>query len=264
MKTIYVFMSEMDNSTLICNSDNLDKFNQSKNKTIKVSPQLQIKPWSLIGQFEFQREQTANEFEQFLKTKNGIEFIDKHIFFNPLTELKKLLAVLPKSSQLYVMGGFSLDGHLGKFTRKHNDVDVICWRKDVNIIKKALKKIGYKVREKYDKDNPKLPILIETDEENPAIEVKIIDELPNNNFKFHFNTPGQQIFPKKMLGPIHVSIEDIKFPVISLELIAELVKIGAQALKRIKKENPNLYKVLGAKIINSKKDLELIDKLMTK
>ena len=128
MKTIYVFMSEMDNSTLICNSDNLDKFNQSKNKTIKVSPQLQIKPWSLIGQFEFQREQTANEFEQFLKTKNGIEFIDKHIFFNPLTELKKLLAVLPKSSQLYVMGGFSLDGHLGKFTRKHNDVDVICWR----------------------------------------------------------------------------------------------------------------------------------------
>lgn len=264
MKTIYVFMSEMDNSTMICNSDNLDKFNQSKNKTIKVSPQFQIKPYSLLAQFEFQRKQTANEFEQFLKTKNGIEFINKQIFFNPLAELKKLLAVLPKSSQLYVIGGFSLDGHLGKLTRKHNDVDVICWRKDVNIVKKAIKKIGYKVREIYDKDNPKLSILLETDEENPAIEVKIIDEQPNNNFKFHFNTPDQQIFPKEMLGPIQVSIENIKFPTVSLELTAELVKIGARVLKRIKKGNPNLYKVLGAKIVNSKKDLKLIDKLMRK
>jgi len=263
MKTIYVFMSEMDNSTMICNSDNLGQFNKSRNKTIKVSPQLQIKPWSLLGQFDFQRDQTANNFEQFLKTKDGLEFIDKHVFFNPLFEFKKLLTVLPKSSQLYVMGGFALDGHLGKLTRKHNDIDVICWRKDVNIIKKALERIGYKVREKHDKDNHKLPILLETDEENPAIEVKIIDEQPNNSFRFHFNTPGQQIFPQKMLGPVQVSLEGIKFPVIRLELIAELVKIGTQVLKRIKKENPKLYKVLGSKIINNKKDLELIDKLMT-
>jgi len=264
MKTIYVFVSEMDNSTIICNSDNRNKFEQSKNKIIKVSPQLQIKPWSLLGQFEFQREQTAQDFEHFLKTKDGFEFIDKHVFFNPLSEFKKLLAVLPKSCELYVMGGFALDGHLGKLTRKHNDIDLICWRKDVNLLKKALKRIGYKVREKYDKDNPKLPILLETDEENPAMEVKIIDEQPNNNFKFNFNTPGQQIFPKKMLGPVQVSLEGIKIPVIRLELIAELTKTGTQTLKRIKKENPKLYKVLGAKIINNKKDLELVDKLMSK
>jgi len=257
-------MSEMDNSTMICNSDNLDKFNQSKNKTIKVSQQLQIKPWSLLGQFEFQRKQTAHKFEQFLKTKDGLEFIDKHVFFNPLSELKKLLVVLPKSCELYVMGGFALDGHLGKLTRKHNDIDLICWRKDVNIFKNALKQIGYKVRETYDKDNPKLPIILETDEENPAIEVKIIDEQPNNSFIFHFNTPGQQIFPKKMLGPVQVSLDGIKMPVIKLELIAELVKIGTQVLKKIKKENPKLYKVLGSKIINNKKDLELINKAMIK
>ena len=105
------------------------------------------------------------------------------------------------------MGGFALDGHLGKLTRKHNDVDLICWRKDVNIIKKVLERIGYKVREKYDKNNPKLPILLETDEENPAMDVKIIDEQPNNSFTFHFNTPGQQIFSKKMLGSSQVSLD---------------------------------------------------------
>jgi Aminoglycoside-2''-adenylyltransferase len=264
MKTIYIFVSEMDNSTMICNSDNFDTFNQNKNRTINVSQHLQIKPWELVGQFEFQREQTADKFELFLKTKDGLEFIDKHVFFDPLSELKKLLAVLPKSCELYVMGGFALDGHLGKLTRKHNDVDLICWRKDVNIFKKALKLIGYKVREKYDKDNPKLLILLETEEDNPAIEVKIIDKQPDNNFRFYFNTPGQQIFPKKMLGPVQVSLDGIKFPVIKLELIAELVKIGEQVLKRIKKENPKLYKVLGSKIINNKKDIELIDKLMVK
>ncbi|OGH66727.1 MAG: hypothetical protein A2983_00575 [Candidatus Magasanikbacteria bacterium RIFCSPLOWO2_01_FULL_40_15] len=126
---------------------------------------------------------------------------------NPLSELKRLLAVLPKSCPIYVMGGFALDGHLGKLTRKHNDVDLICWRKDVNIIKKVLERIGYKVREKYDKNNPKLPILLETDEENPAMDVKIIDEQPNNSFTFHFNTPGQQIFSKKMLGSSQVSLD---------------------------------------------------------
>lgn len=257
-------MSEMDNSVHICNSDNLAKFNQSKNKTIKVSQQLQIKPWSLLGQFEFQRDQTGNDFEQFLRTKDGLEFIDKHVLFNPLSELKKLLSVLPKSCPVYVMSGYAVDGHLGKLSRRHNDVDIICWRKNVNTVINSLMKIGYKVRKSFAKDNPKLSILLETDEENPAIEVKIIDEQPNNCFRFHFNIPGQQIFPNKMLGPVQVTLDGIKIPVIRLELLAELTKMGTRNLKQIKKENAKLYKVLGVKISNNKNDRKLINKLMKK
>jgi len=264
MKTIYIYKSEMNNAIHVCSDDNLDEFNKKRNKEITVSSELKIKPWEQICHFVFKRAQSANNFEQFLKTENGSKFIDEQILPNPLTELKKLLKTLPKTCEFYVMGGLALDGHLGKISRVHNDVDLICWRKDVSIFRKALGKIGYKVREHCIKDRPNLPRLLETDEEYPMIEVKIIDEQPNNYFQFHINCPGEQIYKKKLLGPKQVSLNGLKFPAISLELIDVLSELNRQNLKNIKKENPKLYKVLENKIDNAKSDGKIIKQLLNK
>lgn len=264
MKTIYIFKAEMDNSIHVCNDTDFGAFNRKQNKEISISPKLKIKPWELVCHFVFQREQSATDFEQYLKTKAGFEFANMHFFLNPLSELKKLLAILPKSTEFYVMGGLALDGHFGKISRRHDDLDLICWRKDIRIFKKALIQIGYKIRENYSEENSKLLRLIETDEEQPAIEVKIIDELPDNCFQFHAKGTFNQIFPKKLLGPKKVLLDGLKFPAISIQLIADLNNLNRQNLKKIKKENPKLYKVLGYKIDNIKKDHSLIKKLMSK
>lgn len=262
MKTICILKSELDGSIYVCSDADLESFNRHKNKEISIASAVKIRPWAFVGRFEFHISQAADEFANFLHTDEGRDFADKYLLLNPLSELKKLMAVLPKSCRFYVMGGLALDGHNGCVSRRHDDLDLVCWRKDVNIFRKALKKIGYKVRERYAKEDPHLLRLLETDEESPAIEVKIIDEQSNGCFQFHVNAPGVSIFPKKLLGPRYVSLEGLKFPAITLPLIAKLNELNRQNLKRIKKENPQLYKVLGYKIDNVESDGKIIKKLL--
>lgn len=152
MTAIHLFVSEIDNSLRVITDKELVAFENKQNKAIRISPKLKIKPWSSVCMLSFPRKQTAQEFKLFLETGAGAAFAKRHLFFDPLAELKKLLAVLPKSCQVYVMGGLALDAHAGKLTRPHNDADLICWRKDVNVVRTALRKIDYKVRGNYSQD----------------------------------------------------------------------------------------------------------------
>ncbi len=264
MNKLYIFKSEMTASVHVCSDNELAEFTRKHNRITRRNDNIPYQPWSLTCSMEFQREQTAADFRHFLETGAGMEFIRKHISFNPLSELRKLMAVLPKSCRFYLMGGLSLDGHLGKLSRPHDDVDLICWRKDLAIFQKALKKIGYKTRVIYSKKKPKLAILMETDEENPAIEVKIIDVKPDNCFQLNSNAPTPLIYPKKFLGPVMVTLDGLKFPAITLPFMLALNESGKQNLKRIKKENPKLYKLLGYKITNNKNDRQIIRNLLGK
>lgn len=260
MKKIYILVSELNYSLHICTSkSDFDNFLKKQNKPIRVSSELTIKPWSLLCNIEFPREQSVEHFNQFLKTKLGDEFARQYLFFNPLHELKKLLTVLPKSARVFVLGGLALDGYLGKYTRPHNDADLICWRKDVKAVKNALEKLGYGVREHYFEESPKIPYLLETDEDNPTISFFIIDEAPNNSFKFK-----REVLPKKYLGNKKVILENVEFTPVSLLFLDYLNKEGAKGLVKIKKNNPKLYKILGVKIFNNKNDRKLILGLMKK
>ena len=71
-----------------------------------------------------------------------------------------------------------------------------------------------------------------------------------------------QVFPKKILGPIKVTLDGIKFPAVDYQLLDALNKNAGQWFARTKKENPKLYKMLGYKISNYKNDRKLIDGLI--
>lgn len=261
-KIIYIIKSEKDNSFFVGNTIDLDKCIKNHNLG-RVIPSKNKLPWTLVSHFVFEREQPAYEFEKYLQSKQGTTFISKYFVLNPLFELKKLLLVIPKSVKVYVMGGLALDGHLGTLSRIHDDVDLICWRKDIKFVKKALKKLGYKIKENYFKDNSKIPYRFETDEENSAISFNIIDEELDNSFKIAFKSIPQT-FPKKFLGPVNVLLDEVKFPAVSVDLLDFLNKKASKNLKQIKKENPKLYNMLSSKIDNNKNDRRLINKLIKK
>ena len=89
MKTLHLLKSEANNVLHICDGDALEAFNKRRNKEITVSSNLTIKPWQQICRFEFQIEQAADEFKNYLKTDSGIDFAHRYFFLNPLSELKK-------------------------------------------------------------------------------------------------------------------------------------------------------------------------------
>jgi hypothetical protein len=196
-----------------------------------------------------------------LETDEGRGFADKHLFLNPLVELKRLLDVLPKSCPAYVIGGWAVDGHVGRVTRRHNDVDLMCWRRDRETVKAGLKKIGYKVREKRDTDGSGPVRMIETDEDNPVISFFVIDEVPGNEFRLVTNKVDST-FPISFLKPKRAKLYGIEFMAASLRLIDFLSKEGRKTLNKIRKSNPALYKVLGPKIASSRHDRKLISGIL--
>jgi hypothetical protein len=260
MKTIHVLISEMDSSFHACSSKaELDRFEKTRNKPIRVSPQLTIKPWSPLCNIEFPRERSVDHFNDFLHTKSGIEFANRHLCFNPLYELKKLLALLPKSVRVYVLGGLALDGYLGAYTRPHNDADLICWRKDIQTIRRALKKLGYGIKEHCFDDDPKRPYMLETDEDNPTISFFVIDKAPNSSFRFK-----RDVLPEKYLGHDKVNLEGVEFAPVGLPFLHYLNTEGAKSLRRIKQNNPKLYSGLGVKIANNRNDRKMIKRLLSR
>ena len=183
---------------------------------------------------------------------------------NPLLELSKLLKALPKSCLVYVMGGLALDGYYGSISRKHDDADLICWRKDVNTVQDALTNIGYKVDLNTFPDEPNLPYRFETTDDNHIISFNIIDEGPNDTFVMSFYHFPKQIFSKKFLGPINVLLDGINFSVVDYKLLDKLNKNIGEHFSRLKKDDPDLYNRLGYKIDNYNHDRKLLDKLCNK
>lgn len=183
---------------------------------------------------------------------------------NPLVELDKLLKVLPKPCLVYVMGGLALDGHYGCVSRKHDDADLICWRKDVNLVQDALKSLGYKADVNTFPDEPNLPYRFETNDDDHMISFNIIDEEQNDTFVMSFYHFPKQVFPKKFLGPISVSLNGINFSAVKYELLDKLNKNAGEYFNRLKKDDLDLYNRLGYKIDNYNHDRKLLDQLIEK
>lgn len=263
MKTVYIVKSELDGSFIIKSTNNFEQTIKPYQKIKKVG-KMEISPWEILCNIQFTDDRRAENFVDYLQSDAGKEFIITHFTRNSLLELKKILSVLPKSCHVYVIGGLAIDGYMGKFTREHNDVDLMCRRKDIEIIKNALKKIGYKTRSHYFKDDPQKAYYVETDEENPIISFLIMDKLPNDFFEISIGKNLHQIFSKKYLGSKKVIINGTEFPVADFKLLDYLNKKTKANLNRIKQENPKLYSVLGLKIINNHHDRKLLNQLMRK
>lgn len=263
MKIVYVLASTIDDKILVNSTNNLKRALKPYQKKKKVG-QIEINLWDQLCQIEFKDDKRAENFKDFLQSDAGQEFIITHLARNPLPELKKLISVLPKSVPYYIIGGLAIDGYMGKLTRMHNDADLMCWRKDLKSVEKALDKIGYKVNFHYFKDNHKKAYYIETKEENPIISFLIMDELPKNKFEISLGKMTHQVFPKSYLGSKKVKINNLEFPVVKLELIDFLNKKTKANLYKIKKDNPSLFNILGTKVINNKHDRQLLNQLKKK
>jgi hypothetical protein len=162
------------------------------------------------------------------------------------------------------MGGLALDGHIGKISRKHDDADLICWRKDVDTVQNALKNMGYQLDINIFPNEPHLPYRFETTDENHIISCNVIDEGLDNAFVISFYHFPKQIFPKKLLGPYDVSLDGISFLAVDHELLDTFNKNAGEYLNRLKKDNPDLYNRLGYKIDNYYHDRKLLDQLSKK
>ncbi|MBU2530122.1 MAG: hypothetical protein KKD35_03690 [Elusimicrobia bacterium] len=263
MKTVYIVKSELDGSFVIKSTNNFDQAIKNYQKIKKVG-KMEISLWELLCNIQFTDDRRADNFAEWLQSDVGKEFIITHFTRNSLLELKKLLSALPKSCPVYIIGGLAIDGYMGKLTREHNDADLLCWRKDIETIKSALKKIGFKTKIHYLKDETKKAYYIETNEENPIISFLVMDKVPNNSFEISIGKNLHQVFPKKYLSSKKVVINDVKFPVVGLELLDYFNKKTKANLNRIKKENPKLYSILGLKIINNNHDRKLLNELMKK
>ena len=178
-----------------------------------------------------------------------------------LAELKKLLKILPESISIYVIGGLALDGHFGKITRRHDDVDLICWRKDLPTIKKSLGKIGYNTKTYNLKKEPNFEFYITTTDKRNIITINVIDKKPNNKFEISYTHFPHKLYPVKLLGPRIVKLRDVIFPTVSLQLLKKLNNNRTKFLTKLKINDPELYQRLGYKVDNYFHDVKLINKL---
>lgn len=178
-----------------------------------------------------------------------------------LSVLKEFLIKIPSTSKVYIFGGLAVDGHRGKITRDHDDIDLICWRKDVKTVQKIIRKMGYGIKTSHHPENPKLVYsFVSTDKKN-LITFQIIDKKPNNSFEINFWHFPHQILPTKLLGPAYLTLEKTTFPAVTTKLLYKFNKNAGKYFKKIKKTNPKLYNELGYKLDNYFHDLKIIKKL---
>ncbi|MFH1405559.1 MAG: hypothetical protein ABIH21_05760 [Patescibacteria group bacterium] len=262
MPTVFVIKSELDDGLVIKTTNNLAKDLKPYQKIIKTKT-FQFNEWSLLCSLEFSDKQTASDMMSFLHTGSGFDFIINHLARNPLSLLKQVRSMFPKSLPFYVIGGLAVDGYLGKLSRMHNDLDLLCWRKDIPKAKATLGKLGFKqIKEYFMPDDPKQLRYFEPKDDNPIITFAVIDKLPENNFEMSLGKNLHESCPQQYLKKNNAQINDITFNSVSIECLDYFNKLNAGSLKKIKTNDPKLYKLLGPKIKNIKHDRKILNQLL--
>lgn len=178
--------------------------------------------------------------------------------------LQEFLNHLPSICQIYIFGGLAVDGYKGKLTRNHDDIDFICWRKDVKTVQDIIKRMGFGIKTSPHPENPKKVCSFVIDDKSEIITFQIIDKKPNDSFEINFWHFPHQVMNIKLLGPKYLTLEAVTFPAVSLELLSFFHNNASKYFEKIKKNNPELYKRLGYKLNNHFHNLEIINKLIKK
>lgn len=157
-----------------------------------------------------------------------------------------------------VFGGFAIDGIFGKFTRPHKDIDLLCFRRDVETIKDGLEKSGFEMAEVV---HPKEPLLIyklvSTDTQKSCT-CHILDEVLDNCFEISFYHFLRQRFPLYLIAAQSVTLHNITFPVPTKEFLYLLKEQENALLNKIHKSNPEKYIKWKKRHQTIKRDLKLL------
>ncbi len=128
-----------------------------------------------------------------------------------LPKLKELLSAFEKANVAYmVIAGFGLDGLRGHQTRPHQDVDIICLKKDAEKIEKVSTDLGYAGEWFQDlykikrKDGSKADLPMATEE--------------GDEFVIYGNLAITR-FHKSLFKPQTGKIDDLKFKIAPNELL---------------------------------------------
>ncbi|HJN84717.1 MAG TPA: hypothetical protein QF873_00165 [Patescibacteria group bacterium] len=175
-----------------------------------------------------------------------------------LKVLNIFLNALPGNTQVFVFGGFSVDGHHGKLTRNHSDVDLICWRKDVDDVCSTLEDIGYLTEVFPHPQDSKLIYKINSTDDDKTFGIQIIDEAPDSQFQISFWHFLKQLYQVDLLGPVNVSLDGTKFPSVSVEFTRLLKEQECAFYEKLRTQDPTRYAKREAKHMNCLDDLKVL------
>lgn len=138
-----------------------------------------------------------------------------------------------------VFGGFAIDGILGKFTRPHKDIDLLCFRRDIEMIKDVLKIVGFEMIEvAHHKDAELIYKLVSSDK---TCTCHILDEVLDNCFEISFYHFFRQRLPLYLLALQSVTLHNIMYPIPTKEFLHLLKEQENTLLSEIKKNKPEKY-----------------------
>ncbi|PIS42037.1 MAG: hypothetical protein COT24_05595 [Candidatus Kerfeldbacteria bacterium CG08_land_8_20_14_0_20_40_16] len=136
-----------------------------------------------------------------------------------LKELEVISKILENSSIFYsVMGGFAVDGHMGSLTRDHDDLDMLCYRKEVDSIKGLLGEQGFQFSEQCLPDES-VPYKFCNQEK--TLTFHIIKKI-NGNFDIAFWNPRHLQYPCPLLARKKVVIDSVGFYAVNKEFLIDL------------------------------------------
>ena len=184
-----------------------------------------------------------------------------NLFEQTYQNLEKLSAInkeLETKCFYLVFGGFAIDGMLEKFTRPHKDIDLLCFRRDLEIIKQGLKKAGLEMTEvPHHKDSELIYKLVSNDKQKTCT-CHILDEVIDNCFEISFYHFLRQRFSFYLIAMRSVTLHNITFPVPTKEFLYILKKQESILLNKIKKNNPEKYNKWKKRHALVKRDLKLL------
>ena len=152
------------------------------------------------------------------------------------------------------MGGVAVDGYAGGWTRDHQDVDLLIFRKDLERAENALRKLGYPYQEFTHPKDGSLVYKIRTDDPDRTFSFQILDKRGDGEFEVSFYRDLRLVFPMSYIKPVNwLKLEGIRFPAISKDF---LIKLKQNEIKNFKKFIPE--KRMG-KYLNCLRDIKLLD-----
>ena len=166
--------------------------------------------------------------------KNYINTIEKT--YKNLERLSLINKELYKKCFYLVFGGFAIDGILGRFTRPHKDIDLLCFRKDIKILKNTFKNIALDMTEiRHHKDTSLIYKLVSS---HKICTCHILDQAPDNCFEISFYHFIHQSFPFHLLTPQLITLHNFTYPIPTQEFLYLLKEQENNFLNQLQKNHP--------------------------
>lgn len=155
--------------------------------------------------------------------------------------LSKLIKELKDKTFFAVFGGFAIDAYHGEQTRFHEDVDMICWRKDIETVQKALKSVGCDSEIISHHKETELEYIIKTTDKYKTFSFQIADPVDDQSFEISFWPYTHLKFPNSYLDIKWKELEGVRFPVVAKQILIGLKKKHIELCEKTKKENEEKY-----------------------